>query len=79
MVYLGDSNGGFYGSNYIGNIGRFLGVGDGVASIGDATTQKISEPQQVTGATLEETLKIINNPDMNRADMVEAVHKVYKA
>ena len=79
LVYLNNYNNGLNGDNNISISGRFLGVSDGVASIGDAT-QKILEPKkQVVGATLEQTLSIINNPDMNRVDMVGAVHTLYEA
>ncbi|MFH1290253.1 MAG: hypothetical protein ABIH92_02475 [Nanoarchaeota archaeon] len=76
LVYLYFSLSGLHGNDNFNLIGRFFGVGDGVASISvsaEGATLEKGVPKSVVRATLEETLTFINDPDLNREDMVAAV------
>lgn len=46
---------------------------------GAAVTHEKSSPQRIVKPTLEQTLAVINNPDLNRAGMVRAVSQLYKS
>lgn len=74
LVYLGSINNGLDGDDSIYDNGRFFGVGGGAAS-----AQKILAPSQnVQTPTLEQTLAVINNADLNREGMLKAVSQLYK-
>ena len=62
LVCLDDNYYGLYGCDYVGSSGRFLGVSDGVASIGDAT-QKIATHQKQTPESLEGKIMITPGQD----------------
>ena len=66
---------GNYDLDYI--FGRLVGVAPEVHSEVPESTQKNSDLQIVT-PSLEQTLAIVNNPDYNRVDMVEAISQLYK-
>ena len=53
-----------------------LGVGDGVASVGDATAQK-TDYSTIVKPTLEQTIDVLNNPDLNREGMIRKVTELY--
>ncbi len=58
------------------NGGRLVGVGDGVASVGDAGAEisgsKIYAPSQ------DEIETIVNSPDLDRPGMITAIGDLYK-
>ena len=62
-----DLNGCFVGR------GRFIGVG-----AGGAVAHEKSAPQSIVQPTLEQTLTVINNPDLNRQGMAKAISQLYK-
>jgi len=78
-VFLYGSGGGLLGFDYIGDFGRFLVVGDGVAPVSTegASLETITAPT-IIAPTLEETLAIIGNPDYNKADMVREITARYQ-
>ena len=57
----------------ISNVGRFVGVG-----AGGAVAREKSAPQSIVQPTLEQTLAVIINPDLNREGMLKAVSQLYK-
>ena len=61
--------------------GRLLGgsVGDAINSSAEgATAREKIESQTIVKPTLEQTLAVINNPDLNREGMVDAMSTLYK-
>ncbi|MFH1770684.1 MAG: hypothetical protein ABH828_03945 [archaeon] len=68
---------GVYGlDDDIDSVGVFVGVGDGVASVGDATAQKTNY-STVVKPTLEQTIDVLNDPDLNREGMIKKVTELY--
>ena len=72
LVYLYNDDYGLGGIKYIANNGRFVGVGAGGAVRAKNDSPGIVQP------TLEETLAVINNPDLNREGMIRAVSQLYR-
>ena len=92
LVYLYGDCIGLGGNLYFGIYlsGRFVGVGAGGAVAretqenqrfsGPQNSQVLREsaPQSIVQPTLEQTLAVINNPDLNREGMLKAVSQLYK-
>ncbi len=72
LAFLNGDGGGLGGGG-ISNRGRFVGVG-----AGGAVARKESAPQGIVQPTLEQTLAVINNPDLNREGMLKAVSRLYR-
>lgn len=72
--YLIDSSNAYGNSNISGNYGRLVGVSNGVASAEGANAQGT----RIVTPTLEQTLAIVNNPDLDRPGMVGALSDLYK-
>ncbi|MBI4739358.1 hypothetical protein HY772_07475 [Candidatus Woesearchaeota archaeon] len=72
LVYLINHGYGLGGNGNIDNSGRFVGVGAGGAVRAKTTSPGIVQP------TLEQTLAVINNPDLNREGMIRAVSQLYR-
>ena len=73
LVYLDGGGGGLGGDYGIYYGGRFVGV-----SAGGAQTQKVTASPKVRAPTLEQTLAVINNADLNREGMVGALRQLYQ-
>ncbi len=73
LAFLGSNNDGLVGYVNIGNSGRFVGVG-----AGGAVAREKSASQSIVQPTLEQTLAVINNPDLNREGMTKAVCDLYR-
>ena len=71
LVCLSGSDYGLVGLS-IGIDGRFVGVGAGGAVCAKTASHGIVQP------TLEQTLAVINNPDLNREGMMQAVREMYR-
>jgi len=78
LVYLDSNNFGLDGSSVIDSDGRFLGVSDGVASGEKSAAGATPGNTVIVHPTLEQTLSVINNPDLNREGMVKAMSDFYK-
>ncbi|MCF7798988.1 hypothetical protein K9M74_03725 [Candidatus Woesearchaeota archaeon] len=79
LVFLSYDGSGFGGNSDFSDNGRFLGVGDGVAQVGaGGTSHEKTTSQKIVQPTLEQTLAVINNPDLNREGMIKAVSTFYK-
>ncbi|MBI2133428.1 hypothetical protein HYU11_01975 [Candidatus Woesearchaeota archaeon] len=72
LAYLDGYYYGLGGYYDIYNNGRFVGVG-----AGGAVAREKSASQSIVQPTLEQTLAVINNPDLNREGMLKAVYKLY--
>src|SRR3989344_7093475 len=72
LVYLDYNDSGLNGLRNINYDGRFVGVG-----AGGAVAREKSAPQSIVQPTLEQTLAVINNPDLNREGMLKAVSQLY--
>src|SRR3989338_5947868 len=68
LAYLNLNDGDLDGDRYIYDIGRFVGEG-----ARGAVAREKSAPQRSVQPTLEQTLAVINNPDLNRKGMLNAV------
>lgn len=73
LAYLDGYYIGLVGYYYFNIFGRFVGVG-----AGGAVAREKSAPQSIVQPTLEQTLAVINNPDLNREGMLKAVSQLYK-
>ena len=72
LVYLNYDNDGLGGGDSVSFSGRFVGVGAGGAVRAKNVSLGIVQP------TLEQTLEVINNPDLNREGMIRAVSQLYR-
>ena len=57
--------------------GRFFAISEKILSEENRLSPRSTVPEPIFKPSLEETLAIINNPDMNRQDMVTAVTDLY--
>ena len=72
LAFLGNDISGLVGYDGISNLGRFV-----VGGAGGAVAREKSAPQSIVQPTLEQTLAVINNPDLNREGMLKAVYQLY--
>ena len=72
LACLNSDNDGLDGDHSADVNGRFVGIG-----ARGAVGEKISAPQLITGLPLEVVVGILENPDLNRAGMIEAA-KAYR-